>query len=189
MAQQDIHNGEQAIATAEWERRMQLADASGLSDSQWTPAGQINKISLDEFSVWRELLSESASAAPSWVKAAPVQASAQAAQQTPSKSKPRTRHEWERIISAADASSQTDAAWCRGNGISASTLSNWRRRLSMPNSKADSIAPEWAKAGPEAQRAPSQQITVAIGPFAIELTSGFDEELLKKAARSLLELC
>jgi hypothetical protein len=100
----------------------------------------------------------------------------------------RQRQEWENKIAAYRSSGQGFRAWCEANGVKPHQL---RYRLSQEvkaGKKADSAPITWLRtaAGEPAQDA---RLRVRVGGAVIEVTPGFDPDLLSMVVRVLLAVC
>ena len=97
------------------------------------------------------------------------------------------RQEWEELLAAFHASGLSAPKWCEANGVK---LYRLRYRLSQEkrDDADESGSTAWLKAT-VGEVFDGQELRVKIGKAVIEVTRGFDVELLAAVARVLVEAC
>jgi hypothetical protein len=92
---------------------------------------------------------------------------------------------WSGLISEQRSSGISQEAWCRERSLSFNTFCNWRTRLNKQ--KADTGG--WASVSLDLAATPRNSITVRVGAATIDLTSGFDPQLLRDVVSALEPRC
>jgi hypothetical protein len=88
-------------------------------------------------------------------------------------------------IEAYRNSGKTAQAWCDENQLNIHTLKYWIQKLNRQEK--DKSAPQWVSLIQEPPA--SSSITIHIGVATIEVTSGFDSQLLRQVMGILKEIC
>lgn len=99
------------------------------------------------------------------------------------------RKEWEGRISDFTSSGQSGAAWCAANQINLHQFYYWKKRL-MSENQTGSQSPDWVtfEVG-NLSRDSSDHIRVRVGEVIIEVSQGFDSDLLLNVIQTLRASC
>lgn len=100
------------------------------------------------------------------------------------------RKEWEQRLSAFRASGQAPVAWCAANNLNLHQLRYWLRKSAIATSPL-SETPRWLALEVENMEPQKPQATllIRVGKATIEISSGFDPNLLVAAVQSLSRSC
>jgi transposase-like protein len=92
------------------------------------------------------------------------------------------RAHWQAQVAAQRASGLTIAAWCAEHNVSSHTLSYWRGKFNESPSRAS----DWVLVAPEPTVA-NNPLQVRVGAATVEVSSGFDANLLRDVVSALAQ--
>ncbi len=100
------------------------------------------------------------------------------------------RKEWEQRLSAFRASGQAPAAWCAAHNLNLHQMRYWLRKSASAASPSCE-ATRWLALEVENMEPQKFQATllIRVGKATIEISSGFDPNLLAAAVQSLSRSC
>jgi hypothetical protein len=97
------------------------------------------------------------------------------------------RATWQRLLAEQQASGLSVVAWCFQQDIREQTFYYWRKRLSKPTVPPATPAPQWLAL--DTAPAAGHGLMLQIGPVAITVTAGFDQQVLADVVHVLTARC
>ena len=97
------------------------------------------------------------------------------------------RATWQRLLAEQQASGLSIIAWCFQQDIPEHQFYYWRKRLTAPTSTSVGVAPQWLAL--DTTPAVGHGLTLQIGPIAITVTAGFDQQVLADVVHVLTARC
>lgn len=97
------------------------------------------------------------------------------------------RATWQRLLAEQQASGLSVVAWCFQQDIREQTFYYWRKRLNNPTVPSATQATQWLAL--DTAPAAGHGLTLTIGPVAITVSAGFDQQVLADVVRVLTTRC
>lgn len=100
------------------------------------------------------------------------------------------KKEWDERVSTFKASGQSRTAWCTANDLKLHQLAYWLRKQQNLATPAE-MSSRWlpVEIGALESKGQKRTLLIRVGPATIEVSPGFDPELLADAVRALAVSC
>jgi hypothetical protein len=100
------------------------------------------------------------------------------------------RDEWEQRMENFMSSGQSTSKWCAANDINIHQFWYWKKRLKTTQNPV-SESTKWVSIEMDVDSIdqPENKLIVRVGQASIEVTTGFDPNLLTEVVRTLRSIC
>ncbi len=96
--------------------------------------------------------------------------------------------QWEQMLNDYEKSDLTVRQWCQSQGIAKSAFYYWMKRIKQNNNSIEANT-QWATLSMPVHSPDKEPIILKYKDFSIEITDGYDKDLLTDVIAVVMQLC